>query len=65
MEIYYFMDTKKHAFRRRPMPPRENEFVKLKTGVYKVFRVLWIDNVATENPDDFHVRVDLELISEK
>lgn len=67
IEIYYFVDNERHALRVRSAVPNIGDYVKLKTGVYKVTRVLWIEDsdvMMANGATDFHVRVDVEKIAE-
>jgi hypothetical protein len=60
VEIYYYLNNERHAYRTRYHVPRAGDEVRLNTGVYRVYRVVWVDD---DTP--YHVAIELEWIAEK
>jgi len=43
--IDYFVEGEIHAARVRPIVPRVGELIKLKTGLYRIMDVCWVEDI--------------------
>lgn len=61
IEIRYYLDGAQHAGRRRSFVPRVGDEVRLRTGLYSVVRVVWIEDQQSVI-DEGYVAIDIEQI---
>lgn len=59
VDIYFYLDDKRHAYRYWVHIPRKGDLIRLNCGLYRILEVIWI----THNDSKEHVSIAIEPIA--